>query len=584
MSTMNCQDAREAYSRSEIGLTEKALVHAHVMQCTDCQRDRASLPLPVNPRYRVPSTRPARLPRLRRLVTLSATVSQQAAIKMLDGARSGATRAVDVFARVRGLGPVFVKLSERTAAGAIGVSRLAAATAVGLLTGLHAVLSVSASVAGRVVATSARVLLAGMRGLASAGVKGSERVAAGAIAAARFAMATAVGLLTGLQALRSGSASVAGRIVAASARVLLAGTRGLASAGVKGSERTAVAAIAATRFAMASSVALLTRLQALLSVSLTAFGRAGVLLLELRGPLSAFVKRSVVGSIGVAGTGIARTGHLLARLRAPVATSVTVSGQAAGRAVDAARAAAPVIGRAGFATTHVAHLALQGIARTATEAGRAAVTGGRASVMALRAWLSTLVTESGQAAGRLIAASREGIVRLRGPLAQVLVLVARFVARSERVAARTIEAAVAAGRVVVAPPARVRPILKASIGIAGFALLVAALLAAWPRPWRPDPVMAQREVRRPVERTPVEPAPAASRPVSDPDPTDTPRTAMRPRSAEARPEAPAPARRSTASAASPSREAVEGADAGDSTAAIDWLLKGGGGRRRIENP
>ncbi len=140
---MNCQDAREAYSRSDFDLTERALVHAHVTQCTECQKERAALPLPVNARQRLASSRPARLPQLRQLLTMSSTVSEQAAVKMLDGARSGVTRAGDLLGRVRGLGPDVVKLGERTAASAISAVRFATAIAVGLLSGLHAALSVS---------------------------------------------------------------------------------------------------------------------------------------------------------------------------------------------------------------------------------------------------------------------------------------------------------------------------------------------------------------------------------------------------------------------------------------------------------
>src|SRR6185295_13043614 len=135
---MNCQDAREAYSRSEIGLTERALVHAHVMQCAECQKERESLSLPVSSRHRVASPGAARLPRLRRLLSTTSTLSEHAAITVFDGARTGTIRTVDLVGRVRGVVPVFVKLSERTAAGAIGATRFAMATAVGLLTGLHA--------------------------------------------------------------------------------------------------------------------------------------------------------------------------------------------------------------------------------------------------------------------------------------------------------------------------------------------------------------------------------------------------------------------------------------------------------------
>ncbi len=348
---------------------------------------------------------------------------------------------------------------------------------------------------------------------------------------------------------------------------VLARMRGLVSVCVKVSERAAAGAIAATRFAMGTFVELLIHLRRLLAISLTALGRTAV-----RGSEGARVGATRIGYLLVQLRG------LLIRLRAPVGISVTASGQAAGRAVEAVRAAAPVIGHAGFAMTRVAYLALQAAARAATEVGRAAMMAGRNSLLSLRAGLSTSATVSRQAAGRLIAASHAGVVRLRGPLAQVRALGSLF---------------------VVAPPAHVRPILKTCIGIAGFAILVGALLAAWPRPWRPGPVMAEREVRRQVEVTPVEPATAPSpvqtaapEAVSSPQrapvvvsPPDTPRMAARPRPAEARAEIPAPVRRfATSSAPSPSTDAVQSGDAADSTAAIDWLLKGGGSRRRIENP
>jgi len=410
---MNCNDAREGFSRGGMGLTERALVHAHVMQCVECRKERESLPLVVSSRRRVtPPSDATWVPRLRGLLAVSLTISGRGAARGLEGARVGVTRALSAVAR----------LSERAAGKAIG----------------------------------------------------------------------------------------------------------------------------ATHSGMIISVELLTRLRVLLAMSLTVFGRAAL-----------------------------RPGAAL--------------GRAAVRVVEVGRSGAPLIGRVCFAMARVAHSAFQGVVRAAIEAARAGVTRVLVPLTRLPVRLSTSFTVSAGAAGRVVAASRararqalDVLIRLRG-------LASLVFARSERAAVKAIGAAWAVGRVIATPPGRVRPLLKVGAGIASLAVLLAALLASWPRPWWPDDLMARfspverlsPDARRPVDRPPLEPGAAAPLvQTSAPPPaaqTEIPAPSRRPDPSLAR-------SRAAASAAIPRTEAVQTAEASDSTAAIDWLLSGGGGRRRIENP
>ncbi len=471
---MNCNDAREGFSRGGMGLTERALVHAHVMQCMRCQQERESLPLAVSSRRRVAPSRPARLRRLRALGSVSLILTGQAAVRAFETGRVGVTRVPDLLPRVRGLRWVPEQLSERVAAYVI-------------------------------------------------------------------------------RAIRSG---------------------------------------------MTNSVKLLTRLGVLLSLSSTVFGHAMVtvfkgvgvgvtrvadLLNRVRGPVSLLVKRSERAAANVIGA--ARFGI----------TSLTVFGQAVVRVVEVGRAGAPLIGRVRLAMTRLAQLAFQRSARVASEAGRA------------------------------------GIARAFPLLTRVRGLPPLFFARFERVAVQAIGVTWAAGRVIVTPPSRVRPRLKVCAGIASLAVLLAALLPSWPRPWWPGDLPARfstverlsPDVRQPVDRTPLEPVVAAplvqtsapkpvsarrpAAPAAIPAPSRRPdpslarsqapdfasepadRTPLEPVAAAplvqtsaprpvAQTEVPAPSRRPDPSLAR------QTAEASDSTATIDWLLSGGSGRRRIENP
>jgi len=384
-----------------------------------------------------------------------------------------------------------------------------------------------------------------------------------------------------------------------------------------------------------SRAAWLTRLRALLSISLTLSGPAVVRVFEgvrvgvtrvvdrltrVLGLLSAFVKRSgraaasVIGAIRFGITHFAHLGNWLRRsLMIAFQRVARVAIESAGAGVTRVlvlltrvrgllsglvklpeRAAADVIGAAGSGITRFAPLLTR-----------------------LRVVLSLSFTVSVRAGGRVIAALLVEATRVLDLLARVRWLLPVLFRRSGRAAVRAIGVTRGVGRIVVttaggalsllgarmSPTFGTRPLLKLCTGVVSLAVLVVAILFLWPRQW-PDDLMARfsagerlsRDVRRPVDRNPAELAPAAPlvqtsapKPVSAPPPApvevsppETPRVAMRRKSPETQAEIPAPLRR-PASAPMPA-EAVLNAEASDSTAAIDWLLKGGSSRRRNENP
>ena len=398
---MNCHDAREGVSAVGMGLTERALVHAHVLQCVECRKERESLQQAVSSRQRVEPSRAAWLTRLRVLLSISSTLSGQAAARVFAGTRVGVARVPDLLTRVRGLLSVLVKLSERTAANVIG----------------------------------------------------------------------------------------------------------------------------ATRF------------------SLTVFGQAAGRVVE------------------VARAGVARVIDLLTRVRWLLPVLFTPSVRAAANSIEAARA---------------------GVTRVLD------------SLTRLRVLLSISFTVSVRAAGRVMVASRAGAMRILDQLIRVRWLPPLLFALSERAAVKAMGATGAVGRIVVTSSSRARPLLKVCTGIVSLAVLIAAILALWPRQW-PDNLMPRfspgerlsRDVRLPVDRKPAELAVAAPLvKTSTPEPASAPQPASQT-------EIPAPVRRpspslvqsrATASAPMPSTEAAQNGEASDPTAAIDWLLQGGSSRRRIESP
>jgi hypothetical protein len=344
----------------------------------------------------------------------------------------------------------------------------------------------------------------------------------------------------------------------------------------------------------------------------------------------------------------------LTRLRALLSISLTVSGPAAARVVGTGRAelarvlglparvrrlpillapplrvAAASVGRARFAFTRGVDpviglgsssvVVLRRVVRSAAEAARA---GGASSTVALQRttwsalkatrvggtrafeWLPRLRVRSAiaftgitatAARGRLIAASRVGTTRILDVLIRARRMPAALFALPGRAVVRAIAATRAAGRIVVTTARRARPFLKVGTAVASLAVLVAATMFFLPRQW-PDDLIPRFSASRqpsPEARRPVDPEPAARATAPPPAKTSSPAPAalsrqeaapavMRSRPPEAAAGAPAAPRRpdpALVRAAAPT-EGTETAEAPDPSAAIDWLLKGGSGRGR----
>jgi len=325
------------------------------------------------------------------------------------------------------------------------------------------------------------------------------------------------------------------------------------------------------------------------------------LLIGLRSPVLIAFRGSARAAIEAAGAGVTRGLDLLRQLRVLLAISATVSSQAAVRVVETARlsvqAAAHLIGRVRFVITRFAHLLIgrrspvmltfQGSARAAIEAAGAGVTRGLDLLRRLSVLASIFSSVSRQALERVAwFVDRFTQVRWRLPF--------QGIARAATEAAR---AGVTRGRDVLPrlwqtkdAAWTTRPLLRVGTAIVSLAVLVAVILFSVGErlsqevrlPADADPTLAETSTPNPVSAPPV----GVSRP-------ETPHVALRPRPPETQTEIPAPLRRpdpgfaqrrATASAPVPSTETAQNAEASDPTAAIDWLLKGGGSRRRIENP
>jgi hypothetical protein len=298
---------------------------------------------------------------------------------------------------------------------------------------------------------------------------------------------------------------------------------------------------------------------------------------------------SARAAIEAAGVGVTRGLDLLRQLHVLLSIALTRSGQVAVRVVEvlailftlSVRAAAHLIGRVRFVITHFAHLliglrssvliAFRGSARAAIEAAGAGVTRGLDLLPRLSVLVSIFLSGSRQALARV------AWVRWRLPFQGI---------------ARAATEAVRAG-VTTKDAAWTRPLLGVSTAIVPLAVLVAIILFSAGERLSPD-------ARLPADAEPTLAETSTPNPVSAPEPApvgvsrpETPRMAMRPKPPETQTEIPAPLRRPdpafaqrrvTASAPVPSTETAQNAEASDPTAAIDWLLKGGSSRRRIENP
>lgn len=148
---MNCHDVREelsASSRGGMGLTERALVHAHVAQCVDCRKERESLQLVVSS------------------LSISSTGSAQAAVRVIDAARAGVEgAAIGLLARVRWLLPMVCARSARGAASLLGHVRFGITRFAHGLICLRSSLMIACRGATRVAIEAARAGVARVVGL-----------------------------------------------------------------------------------------------------------------------------------------------------------------------------------------------------------------------------------------------------------------------------------------------------------------------------------------------------------------------------------------------------------------------------------
>jgi hypothetical protein len=181
---MTCHDAREKLSalRRGMDLTERALVHAHVMQCAECRKEReeqlepiASSPtvaaqaaLTVAEVARAGVARTAGLltqvehvrsgltravPKLIQLRSPLVTACQAVARATTDFARAGVPRVLDVLARLRELLSIALTVSGQAAMRVVEAVRAGAAPIVALSSRVGRQLPGLFVVAGRAAAT-----------------------------------------------------------------------------------------------------------------------------------------------------------------------------------------------------------------------------------------------------------------------------------------------------------------------------------------------------------------------------------------------------------------------------------------------
>lgn len=220
---MTCHDAREKLSalRRGMGLTERALVHAHVMQCAECRKEREQQLEPVASSPTVAAqaaltvagvtragvartaglltqvdhvrsglTRAVHMPiqlrsplmtachavarastdlagagvprvldvlaRLRELLSISLTVSGEAAMRVVEVVRVGVTRMIALSTRVNRQLPGLFVVSGRAAATLIGHARFVIARVSRLLIGVYSSLMGTLPRAGRTTTEAAR--------------------------------------------------------------------------------------------------------------------------------------------------------------------------------------------------------------------------------------------------------------------------------------------------------------------------------------------------------------------------------------------------------------------------------------------
>lgn len=283
-------------------------------------------------------------------------------------------------------------------------------------------------------------------------------------------------------------------------------------------------------------------------------------LIQLRSPLMTAVQGTARAVIDPARAGVPRVLDVLARLRELLSIALTVSGQAAARVAEVVLAG---LARGMGLTARVSGQ-LPGLA--ASLLGQARFGIARCSHR-LMGTCSSLMSE-------LQSAARATTDALRAGMTGAFALPTRLMTTGRALSVRAAHAFPLRAKQVTVRPAR--PALRVGIGIVSLAILVAAIVFSAGERFSPD-------VRLPAALEPSFAEISAPMPVSalPPAPVEVSRPEARPVSV--RPRSPEAAR--AAAALTPSTEAAaQNADASDPTAAIDWLLQGGRGRRQTDKP
>ena len=150
---MTCHDAREKLSalRRGMDLTERALVHAHVMQCAECRKEREQQLEPV---------------------ASSPTVAAQAALTVAEVARAGVARTAGLLTQVEhvrsGLTPAVHKLIQlrsplmTVARATTDFARAGVPRVLDVLARLRELLSIALTVSGQAAMRVSEVVRAGV--------------------------------------------------------------------------------------------------------------------------------------------------------------------------------------------------------------------------------------------------------------------------------------------------------------------------------------------------------------------------------------------------------------------------------------
>ena len=248
---MNCPDAREGFSalfRGGMGLTELALLDAHVRQCVDCRKELDYLQHLVSSGQRVAPQRAlllcfskmraaihfgttrfaAWLTQLRILLAISLAVTGPVAARAIEASRVGAVWLDGLLTRVRWLRLELFNLSIRASASATPAVGLAITHVVELLARLRSSLMVALKWTAR---AALRAMIGATRSV----------IAYRAPLRARLRVLAAISVAVSAQA--AGRVIDASRVEAARAAGLFTRVRRLLPLPVSASERTAVKAI-----------------------------------------------------------------------------------------------------------------------------------------------------------------------------------------------------------------------------------------------------------------------------------------------------------------------------------------------------